>query len=131
MRFLSLAEVLEVHGLAVASSGGSAGIRDLHALHSAVAQPRVTFEGQDLYPSLAEKVAALGYSLVSNHPFVDGNKRVAHAAMATMLLLNGFDITASVDDQERLMLDLAAGLISRDDLANWLKVNTSPPCGGA
>ena len=75
----------------------------------------------DLHESLSAKAAALGFSLTLNHPFVDGNKRVAHAAMETFLLLNGFEIDATVDDQERLMLDLAAGRISRDQLRDWLE----------
>jgi death on curing protein len=120
VRFLSLAEVLDLHRRIVESSGGSLGIRDLGALKSAIAQPRMTFETHDLYPSLVEKVAALGYSLVMNHPFVDGNKRAAHAAMETMLLLNGAELFARLEEQERLMLGLAAGQVSRNALVAWL-----------
>ena len=75
MRYLSLAEVLTLHERVVAQSGGATGLRDMGALQSATAQPRATFDGVDLYASLAEKAAALAFSLVSNHPFVDGNKR--------------------------------------------------------
>ena len=85
MRYLSLGEVLELHRLVVEQAGGAAGLRDLGALESAVAQPRATFGGADLYPTLAAKAAALGYSLALNHAFVDGNKRVAHAALETFL----------------------------------------------
>lgn len=81
MRFLHLAEVIELHRLVIEETGGSPGIRDLGALESAMAQPRMSFGGEDLYPGLPEKVAALGFSLIRNHPFVDGNKRVGHAAM--------------------------------------------------
>jgi len=69
----------------------------------------MTLAGSDLYPTLAEKAAALCFSLVGNHPFVDGNKRVGHATMETFLVLNGTEIDASVGEQERVMLDLAAG----------------------
>ena len=70
--------------------------------------------------------AALAFSLVQNHPFVDGNKRVGHAAMETFLILNGSEIGAPVDDQERLVLDLAAGRIGRDDLTDWLRQHLNP-----
>jgi death-on-curing protein len=120
VRVLSLAEVLHLHRRIVESSGGSLGIRDLGALESAIAQPRMTFETHDLYPSLVEKTAALGYSLVMNHPFVDGNKRVAHAAMETMLALNGAELLAGLEEQEHLMLGLAAGQVSRNALVAWL-----------
>jgi death on curing protein len=84
-RYLALEEVLELHRLALEQSGGLAGVRDLGALDSALAQPKMAFGGQDLYPRLGEKAAALGFSRVCNHPFVDGNKRVGHAAMETSL----------------------------------------------
>ena len=120
MRYVTLAEVVELHRQLLQATGGAPGIRDLGVLESAVAQPRATFGGVDLYPTLVEKAAALCFSLVQNHPFVDANKRVAHAAMETFLVLNGAEIDAPVDDQERLMLDLAAGRIHRSQLIDWL-----------
>lgn len=121
MRYLSLAEVLDLHRMVIEQAGGTTGLRDLGALESAVAQPRMTFGGEDLYPSAIEKAAALCLSLVQNHPFVDGNKRVGHAAMETFLLLNGFEINAVTDEQEQLILALAAGRLSREDLVAWLR----------
>lgn len=120
MRYLSFAEVVELHRLVIEASGGSHGLRDLGSLESAIAQPRMSFAGEDLYPSLVEKAAALCFSLVKNHPFVDGNKRVGHAAMETFLVLNGSEIEATVDQQEGLMLALAAGELDRPDLVRWL-----------
>ena len=90
-------------------------------LESALAQPRAMFGGTDLHPTLVQKAAALGFSLTLNHPFVDGNKRVAHAAMEVFLLLNGIDLNAPIDEQERLMLDLADGRITREQLILWLE----------
>ena len=119
MRYLTLGE--ELHRCVLQAGGGAPGIRDLGALDSAVAQPKATFDGVDLYPTVIEKAAALCFSLVQNHPFVDGNKRVGHAAMETFLVLNGAEIDATVDDQERLMLDLAAGRIDRTHLTDWLR----------
>ncbi len=100
MRFLSLSEALVLHDHVITDTGGSFGVRDLPALESALAQPRATFDGNELYPDIVAKAATLGFLLVSNHPFVDGNKRVGHAAMEVFLVLNGREIEADVDEQE-------------------------------
>jgi death-on-curing protein len=121
MRYLTLGEVLELHRLVLLRGGGSVGVRDLGALESAVAQPSMMFGGFDLYPGVAEKAGALCLSLVQNHPFVDGNKRVGHAAMETFLVLNGWEIRASVDEQEQVMLAVASGNLSREGLTKWLR----------
>jgi len=126
MRYLVLGEVVELHRRILEATGGASGIRDFGALESAIAQPKATFEGVDLYPTLVEKAAALGFSLVQGHAFVDGNKRVGHAAMETFLILNGSEIDAPVDDQERLILDLAAGRIGRSHLVDWLRQHVKP-----
>ena len=123
MRYLTLVEVLELHEVIIASTGGALGISDMGALESAVNQPRLTFHQANLYPDIVSKAAAICFSLVMNHPFVDGNKRVGHAAMETFLILNGFEIVADVNEQESLMLDLAAGKITRQELAAWLDDN--------
>jgi death-on-curing protein len=120
MRDLPGREVVSLHAAVVSTSGGAAGLRDLGALESALAQPRATFDGVDLYPGVIDKASSLGFGLALNHPFIDGNKRIAHAAMAVFLELNGLEIQAPVDDQERLMLDLAAGTLTRDELTSWL-----------
>ncbi len=126
MRYLALGEVVDLHRRLLEATGGASGIRDFGALESAVAQPKATFGGVDLYPTLVEKTAALGFSLVQGHAFVDGNKRVGHAAMETFLILNGSEIDAPVDDQERLILDLAAGRIGRSQLVDWLRQHVKP-----
>jgi death-on-curing protein len=120
IRYLSLREVLVLHERVAAVSGGGVGVRDLGLLESAVAQPRQTFGGADLYPSIVEKAVALGFSLISNHPFVDGNKRVGHAALEVFLLLNGFELDAPVDDQERIVLGVASGEMTREEFARWV-----------
>ena len=126
MRYLSLAEVLALHAAVVHAAGGAGGVRDLGALESAVAQPRASFAGVDLYPTLAEKGAALCVSLVGNHPFVDGNKRVGHAALETMLVLNGYELDAAVEDAERVMLALAAGTLERAAFVAWVRDHLVP-----
>jgi death-on-curing protein len=126
MRYLALGEVVALHRAILDSSGGASGIRDLGALESALAQPRATFNGTDLHSSLHAKAAALGFSLALNHPFLDGNKRVAHAAMETFLILNGSELVATIDEQERLMLDLAASHVTREQLAEWIEKHLQP-----
>jgi death-on-curing protein len=123
MRYLTLNERLQLHHRVIEQSGGFAGIHSVGALESALAQPRMTFGGEDLYPTIAEKAAALGFSLISNHPFVDGNKRTGHAAMEVFLFLNGYEIDASVDEQERIILQLAAGELERQAFTEWLRVH--------
>ncbi|WP_083637076.1 type II toxin-antitoxin system death-on-curing family toxin [Leptolyngbya sp. 'hensonii'] len=125
IRYLTLIEVLELHRKILAQSGGALGIRDMGLLESAIAQPRMSFGGEDLYPSLLEKAAALGFSIIMNHPFVDGNKRTGHAATETFLVLNGLEINASVDEQERMVLAIASGKQERQVFIEWLQQNTA------
>lgn len=129
MRYLSFGEIINLHRAVLEQTGGATGVRDLAMLASAVAQPHATFDGVDLHVTLVQKAAALGFSLALNHPFVDGNKRVAHAAMEVFLLLNGMALNAAVDDQERLMLDLADGRVTRHELISWLENHTEPAAG--
>jgi death-on-curing protein len=83
----------------------------------------MTISGEDLYPTIVEKAAALGFSLIKNHPFVDGNKRIGHAAMEVSLILNGYEIDASVDEQEPVILQLAAGELERKASTEWLRAH--------
>jgi death-on-curing protein len=124
MRYLTFNEVLELYCRIMEQSGGSVGIHDLGALESALAQPRMTFGGEELYPTIIEKASALGFSFIKNHPFVDGNKRTGHAAMETFLILNGFEIDASVDEQEQVILQVASGELGRDEFTEWLRSHT-------
>jgi len=126
MRYLTLGELVALQQRIIAATGGARGIRDLGALESAAAQPRASFGGEDLYPGVIEKAAALGFSLVMGHPFLDGNKRTGHAAMETFLVLNGYEMSAPVDEQERVMLQLAAGELSRDSLLEWVRSRALP-----
>lgn len=126
MRYLTLRQILEMYRRVMQQSGGMVGVRDLAALESAVAQPRMTFGGEELYPTIVEKAAALGFSLIQNHPFVDGNKRTAHAAMETFLVLNGYEICATVDEQEKVILQVASGEMKRDAFVRWLNTHIEP-----
>ena len=126
MRYLTIGEIVFLHRSILETTGGLAGIRDLPALESAAAQPRASFGGIDLYGSAIEKAAALCFSIVQYHPFLDGNKRVGHAAMETFLALNGLEVVASVDEQERTILSAAAGRLDRAQLTAWLGDHVHP-----
>jgi death on curing protein len=121
IRYLTLAEVIELHSGILEQVAGSGGIRDMGALESAIIQPRMTFGGTELYPTIIEKASSLGFSIVMNHPFVDGNKRAGHAAMETFLVLNRLEIKAMVDEQELTILALATGELDRDAFTDWLR----------
>ena len=102
------------------------GVRDAGAVESAVAQPQMTFGGEDLYPTLAEKAAALGFSLVKNHAFADANKRAGHAAMETFLLMNGHELAADVDEQEHVIFAVASSTMEREEFTEWVKAHVTP-----
>lgn len=123
MRYLLIDEIISLHTQLILQSGGGHGLRDSGSLVSCVAQPEMSFGGEDLYPTLADKATALGYSLIQNHPFVDGNKRVGHAAMEIFLILNGYEIKASIDEQEQLILAVASGQHLREELTAWLRLH--------
>lgn len=121
MRYLTVSEVLEIYSRVVEQSGGAVGIRDMGALESAVVQPRMTFGEEELYPTIVEKASALGFSLIQNHPFVDGNKRTGHAAMEMFLVLNGHQLRATVDEQAIVILRVASSEIDRGAFTEWLR----------
>lgn len=126
MRWLSLAEVLELHRRLIEQSGGMSGLRDLGLLEASLAQPHQSFAGTELYPGLSAKAAALGFSLIQNHPFVDGNKRIGHAATDITLVLNGIELTASVDAAESVVMAVARGEMDREAFTRWVQDNQCP-----
>lgn len=117
--FLRVADVLEVHRRVIEAFGGDAGLRDRGLLESAVAIPRSTFGGQDLHPGLAEKAAAYFFHLCANHPFVDGNKRVAVAAAELFLLINQHELVADDHAVEELTLGTASGQFSKAQVVEF------------
>lgn len=126
MRYLTVSEVIELYRQVMETSGGTVGILSIESLESAVAQPRATFDGNELYPTIIEKASALGFSLVMNHAFVDGNKRIGHYAMETFLVINGYEFDASVDEQESVILQLASGKLNRNAFSNWVREHAKP-----
>lgn len=119
--YLSLAQLLRLYELQIKAFGGSMGVRDRAGAEAALARPQVTFGGEDLYPDIEAKAAALMHSLVMNHPFLDGNKRAGAAAAELFLNVNGMDLVAGDEDLVEITLAVARGEVSAEALAIWLR----------
>lgn len=117
---LSKEKVLLLHQLIAQETGGSAGVRDMGLLESAVNNAYATFSGEDLHKTKAEKAASLAFSLISNHAFVDGNKRIGVYVMLTYLEAEGIKMTCSNDDVVELGLAVASGKMKYDDILQWI-----------
>jgi len=124
MKAISKRQILRLHDKLVVQTGGSDGLRDEGLLESALAAPFASYAGQELYPSLVEKAARLVFGLISNHPFIDGNKRVGVTAMAVFLHGNGIELDITNDELATLGLTLADGKMTIRDVAEWLKKKT-------
>lgn len=121
MKLLSKQQILKLHEMLIAQSGGSPEIRDDGLLDSALNTPFQSFGDTELYPSLLEKAARLGYGLIKNHPFVDGNKRIGTHAMLVFLAINNAELSYSDDELIHLILGIAAGEYDDKHLLNWLQ----------
>ena len=121
MREFSQERVLLLHQLLIEETGGSAGVRDLGLLDSAVQGAYATFDGQELYPSKLEKAARLGYSLISNHAFVDGNKRIGMYVMLTFLEMNGIPMNCMDEDIVQAGFSVAEGTMKYEGLLAWVR----------
>lgn len=120
----TLQDIYELHTQLEDTFVLSPGVRDEKLLASAVNTPFQTFMGNDLYPSISDKAAQLCYGIANNHPFTDGNKRTALHSMYVYLIINGYDITATQQDVENLIINVAAGNMTNVELAQWLRDNT-------
>ena len=121
MKQLKLEQIEAIHRMLCAETGGDAGLREAALLESALGTIDQTFDGQELYPTLAEKAARLGFSLISNHAFVDGNKRIGMLAMLTFLALNGQEIAPEADEITRVGLAVASGEMRYTALLDWIR----------
>jgi len=119
--YLSVQQLLRLHEIQLRAFGGSAGLRDRGGLEAAAARPQMTFGGDDLYPDLAAKAAALMHSLVMNHPFVDGNKRVGAMAAELFLAANGHELEADDEALADLTLAIARGEVPAEALTVWIR----------
>ena len=116
-------KVLLLHKLITEETGGDPNLRDKALLESALESAFATFDGEELYPTKQEKAARLGYSLISNHAFVDGNKRIGMYVMMTFLEVNGIKIRPTVEDVARVGLAVAAGEMKYEELLDWILEN--------
>ncbi|MBQ7496383.1 MAG: type II toxin-antitoxin system death-on-curing family toxin [Selenomonas sp.] len=120
MRKISKAQVLLVHERLLAQSGGSTGVRDEGLLESALATPYQEFAGMSNFPTIEEKAARLGFGIIKNHPFIDGNKRTGAHIMLLLLCINGINLDYTQDELIEVVLHVASGESSFDDLRNWI-----------
>lgn len=124
--YLSLPQVVALHAAQLVEFGGASGVRDRGGLESARARPAMTFGGEDLYPDIPTKAAALMHSLALNHPFLDGNKRVAAAAAIVFAELNGNEFLGDEDGLVEITLDVAQGQVEVEALAIWFRQRLRP-----
>ena len=129
VRFIPLDFVLSVHSDLIQRYGGRTGVRDRNLLESALAQPRITIGGKYAHKTLFDKAAAYGFHLSRNHPFVDGNKRVAFVLMDIFLQKNGGEIVAQEEETYSMMIDLASGKLSKPQISTWLKEHSAKSPG--
>jgi death-on-curing protein len=113
-------KVLLLQQLLTQESGGSAGVRDMNLLDSALESIFATFDGKDLYPTKEEKGARLGFALVSNHAFIDGNKRIGLHIMILFLAMNGVELNFKHSELVNLGFDIANGKVKYEQLLNWI-----------
>uniref|UniRef100_A0A7V5XF32 Type II toxin-antitoxin system death-on-curing family toxin n=1 Tax=Thermodesulfobacterium geofontis TaxID=1295609 RepID=A0A7V5XF32_9BACT len=125
MNFITLEEILLIHEKVVLETGGIFGILNFEAIKSSLERPFSSFEGKEFYPDLWHKVAVLIHSIISYHPFIDGNKRTALVAGDVCLRLNGYRIRPS-EEVEKFFWEIARGEKSIDDIAKWLQENSEP-----
>jgi death-on-curing protein len=128
-QYLSIEQVLALHALQVRRFGGAGKVRDRAAVESAVARPQATFAGEDLYPDVPGKAAALLHSLVQNHPFVDGNKRVGAHAMLLFLVVNDHEPMFDAAELTGVTLAVARGEVAVEALTIWIRQRTRVETG--
>jgi death-on-curing protein len=124
MRYLTVEQVLFIHSRLITETGGTHGVRHLGSLQAAVERPKATFEGRDLYPDLFSKAAAMLKSLVSNHPFLDGNKRTGITAIAMFLQMNGRKLSVSNPELVAFTLQVSVSQLGLEEIAEWLRAHT-------
>lgn len=121
MKILSKRQILMLHTALIAQTGGIDGVRDEGLLDSAINAPFQTFAEQDLYPTVLEKAARLGFGLISNHPFLDGNKRIGAHAMLTFMGVNQINLCCTDEELISLILQVASGRLDYNGMLEWLK----------
>ncbi len=129
VRFLHIEIILAIHDDQIRLYGGAYGLRDAAGLDAAFHMPQAQFSGQFLHSTIFQMAAAYGFHLCQNHPFLDGNKRTAGMAMFTFLKLNGLEPVATESDYYAVMMAVASGNMTKEELADWLQtaMQGTPP----
>lgn len=120
MKYISKRQVLLLHEHLIDNFGGSYGLRDESLLDSSLNAPLQTFDDEELFPTLTSKAARLAYGIISNHPFVDGNKRIGTHIMLLFLAVNGIELSYSDNDLINVIMKVASGDLKHRDLENWI-----------
>ena len=120
---IQIEEVEKIHDILIEKFGGAKGIRDRGTLESAIGRPFQTFDGKDLYPNPVDKAAAIFESIISNHPFVDGNKRTAYVLMRLILKENKLDINVGQNEKYEFVIKAAKGELTFDNIKDWIEKN--------
>jgi len=120
---IDIHDAIRIHEVLIEKFGGSQGIRDLALLESALSRPFQTFDQKDLYPTPIDKAAALIESILINHPFIDGNKRIGYVLMRLLIMNYGFDVLASQDEKYDFVIKIAIGEYRYSEIADWLTSN--------
>ena len=121
---ITISEVILIQDILIEKFGGKRGIRDRGLLESAINRPFQTFDSKDLYQNPVQKAAALIESIVKNHPFVDGNKRIGYVLIRLMLLDYGLDIISTQDKKYDFVIDIASGRLDFDQICDWISKNS-------
>jgi len=117
---ISTEDVLKIHKLLIDQFGGSHGVRNKSSLNSAINRPFATFDKQELYPEPVDKAAAILESIVTNHPFIDGNKRTGYVLARLLILKSGLDIKAKQEDKYEMVIAVSKGEWKFEEIKNWL-----------
>lgn len=123
--FLEIADIVDIHQILIEQFGGMTGIRDEGLLESALSQPKATFFGELLHPTLHEQAAAYLYHIAKNHPFLDGNKRTAYGAMEAFLRLNGYNLDLSNEEAYNMVMQVAQSEMTKEELSSFLEQHIS------
>jgi death on curing protein len=123
IRVLSIENIIIFHEKIIKETGGSPGVRDIGLIESAISRPFITYDGRDLYPSIIEKIAVIAHSLIGNHGFIDGNKRIGVAVLLILIKMNNISISYTQQELIDLGLKTAEGIMKEKDILNWIETH--------